>query len=107
MPGLPLKVGNSGDMVWVRSTTFVKLRGAAMATLPDTAVATNPAALARAKNPRRVIASRTARSHPATHIASPLAPPRPGRSRRLAHCDGSIALLATRRDRDTKYRLQP
>src|SRR5580704_68101 len=70
MPGLPLKVGNSGDMVWVRSTTVVKVLGAATAG-PATAVAANPVAAAPLKKPRRVNASRTARSHPATHISIP------------------------------------
>src|SRR3984957_9885507 len=107
MPGLPLNVGNCGDIVCVRSTTLGKLRGAAMATLPGTAVAINPAALAREKNPRRVIASRTARSHPATHMNSPLAPPRPGGRGGWRACDGSIPVLATGACRDTKYRLQP
>src|SRR3954452_7518644 len=72
MPGLPLKVGNSGDMVWVRSTTVVKLFGAAVAVPPATPVAANPAAAADLMKPRRVTASLTARSHPAKHISFPL-----------------------------------
>src|SRR4029077_3123373 len=71
MPGLPLKVGNAGDMVWVRSTTVVKLFGAAIAGLATPAA--NPAVAAGAlKKTRRVSAARTARSHPAKHIDHPL-----------------------------------
>src|SRR5712691_4160136 len=84
MPGLPLKVGNSGDMVWVRSTTVAKLLGAAIAALLITPVAAKPAAAVALTKPRRVTASRTARSHPAKHMSSPCFPPRPCRTRRSA-----------------------
>src|SRR5579859_4281887 len=68
MPGLPMKVGKSGDMVWVRSITLVKLRGVSAATA-GAPLAAKPAAAAPVKKPRRLKAARTACSHPATHIA--------------------------------------
>src|SRR4029079_13300292 len=69
MPGVPKKVGNAGDMVWVRSTARVNVRAAAGSGV--TAVAAKAAAVAPAplKNPRRDSAARTTCSHPGTHIA--------------------------------------
>src|SRR5215468_11196679 len=69
MPGLPRKVGKSGDMVWVRSTTLLKLLVSAAGA--GTAVAANPAAAAPVKKPRLLKAARTFASQPATHIFSP------------------------------------
>jgi predicted RecA/RadA family phage recombinase len=61
IPGTPKKVGKSGDMVWVKSTTEVKLRaGAAPAISGATAVAPKEAASAPLKKPRRESACRTA-----------------------------------------------
>src|SRR5215471_18946464 len=69
IPGLPMKVGNSADMVWVRSTTLLKLL--ASDAFAGGAGATNPAAAAPLKKPRRLKAARTFASHPATHMFSP------------------------------------
>src|SRR5262249_2919632 len=69
MPGLPMKVGKSADMVWVRSTTLVKLL--ACVGLAVAAVAANPAAATPLKKRRRLKAARTVISHPATHMVSP------------------------------------
>ena len=61
MPGTPKKVGKSGDIVWVKSTTEVKLRaGAAPAISGAIAVAPKEAASAPLKKPRRESACRTA-----------------------------------------------
>src|SRR5262245_29850298 len=67
MPGSPRKVGKSGDMVWVRSTTRVKARGAACASPVAAAVAAKLAA-APLKKLRRDSACRTASWHPGTHM---------------------------------------
>src|SRR5215813_6940321 len=79
IPGTPKKVGKSADMVWVKSTTPVKLRGVCAATGAAAAAdaAANPAASApvRRKNPRRVSALRTVSSHPGTHMGASF--PRP------------------------------
>jgi hypothetical protein len=48
---VPSKVGNSADIVWVRSTTRLTDRGAAIAGDDATAVAANAVALA--STPRR------------------------------------------------------
>jgi hypothetical protein len=62
-----MKVGKSGDIVCVRSTTLLKLLDSAAGA--GTAVAANPAAAAAPlKNPRLLKATRTMASHPATHI---------------------------------------
>jgi hypothetical protein len=56
MPGTPKKVGKSADIVWVRSTTLLKLRcavGWAWAGMPAAAKA---AAVAPPKKPRRLSA---------------------------------------------------
>src|SRR5260370_18129165 len=70
MPGLPMKVGNSADIVWVRSTTLLKLLVSAAGA--GTAAAANPVAAAPVKKLRRLKAARTFASHPATHIFSPV-----------------------------------
>src|SRR5258707_948808 len=70
MPGLPRKVGKSADMVWVRSTTLLKLLVSAAGA--GTAAAANPVAAAPVKKLRRLKAARTFASHPATHIFSPV-----------------------------------
>src|SRR5437667_7124987 len=67
MPGIPKKVGKSGDMVWVRSTTDLNWRGAASLAVGATALAAKPAA-APLKNRRRVSAYRTISWHPGTHM---------------------------------------
>jgi hypothetical protein len=61
-----MKVGKSGDIVCVRSTTLLKLLDSAARA--GTAAAANPAATAPPKNPRLLKAARTLASHPATHI---------------------------------------
>jgi hypothetical protein len=61
-----MKVGKSGDMVWVKSTTLLKLL--LSAARAGTAVAANPVAAAALKKLRLLKASRTLASHPATHI---------------------------------------
>jgi hypothetical protein len=61
IPGTPKKVGNSADMVCVRSTVEVKLRaGAAAAICGAAAVAATDAASAPLKKRRRETASHTA-----------------------------------------------
>src|SRR5260370_28874299 len=70
MRGLPRKVGKSAVMVWVRSTTWLKLRFSAAGA--GTAAAANPVAAAPVKKLRRLKAARTFASHPATHISSPV-----------------------------------
>src|SRR5215475_7996102 len=87
IPGTPKKVGKSADIVWVRSTTPVKLRGvwAAAGVAGAADAAANPAASApvRRKKPRRVSAWRTVSSHPGTHMeASFPRLPRRARSRK-------------------------
>src|SRR5258708_31881352 len=67
MPGLPMKVGNSADMVWVRSTTLLKLLVSAAGA--GAAATANPVAAAPVKKLRRLKAARTFASHPATHIS--------------------------------------
>src|SRR5260370_1871281 len=65
-----MKGGTSGDMVWVRSTTLVKLLASAAGA--GTEGAANPVAAAPVKKLRRLKAARTFASHPATHISSPV-----------------------------------
>src|SRR3984893_1289548 len=95
MPGLPKKVGKSADMVWVRSIALVKLRRGASAARQGAAA--NPAAAAPLKTPRRVSASRTACSHPVTHIVSPSADRGESRS-------PTVAQLSCRRTDDGNRR---
>ena len=67
-----MKVGKSGDMVWVRSTALVKLlvikllviKLLASAATAGTAAAANPAAAAPVNRPRRLKAERTAADLP-------------------------------------------
>jgi hypothetical protein len=61
-----MKVGKSGDIVWVRSTTLLKLR--VSAARAGAAVAANPVAAAPLKKLRLLKAARTLASQPATHI---------------------------------------
>src|SRR5258708_4420996 len=70
MPGLPMKVGNSADMVWVGSAALLQLLASAAGA--GTAAAANPVAAAPVKKLRRLKAARTFASHPATHISSPV-----------------------------------
>src|SRR5260370_35108949 len=65
-----MKGGTSGDMVWVRSTTLLKLLASAAGA--GTPAPANPVAAAPVKKLRRLKAARTFASHPATHISSPV-----------------------------------